>query len=121
MPYAVSHRRTRRRKEDKAIAESGRRGEPRPAVGLAVRTRRLRSGAAREPTRMQEASAPTTRSARTRPGRQDEVGTIEVGKRGDLALIALDEVTRRLSGSDVAAVVNYRGPRPSTRCSLIAG
>ena len=32
-------------------------------------------------------------------GRQDEVGTIEVGKRADLVLIALDEVTTWLCGS----------------------
>jgi 5-methylthioadenosine/S-adenosylhomocysteine deaminase len=29
-------------------------------------------------------------------GRQDEVGTIEVGKRADLMLIALDEVTHEV-------------------------
>jgi 5-methylthioadenosine/S-adenosylhomocysteine deaminase len=54
-------------------------------------------------------------------GRQDEVGTIEVGKRADLVLIALDEVTTRLCGSDGAAVVYYGLPQPSTRCSSTAG
>jgi hypothetical protein len=39
----------------------------------------------------------------------------------DLVLIALDEVTTRLCGSDVAAVVNYGVPLPSTRCSSTAG
>ena len=51
-------------------------------------------------------------------GRQDEV---EVGKRADLVLIALDEVTTRLCGSDDAAVVNNGVPRASTRCSSTAG
>jgi 5-methylthioadenosine/S-adenosylhomocysteine deaminase len=37
------------------------------------------------------------------------VGTIQVGKRADLVLIALDEVTTRLCGSDGAAVVNNGG------------
>jgi 5-methylthioadenosine/S-adenosylhomocysteine deaminase len=64
--------------------------------------------------------APTVGSA-INAGRQDEVGTIEVGKRADLVLIALDEVTTRLCGSDVAAVVNNGGATPSTRCSLTAG
>ena len=41
-------------------------------------------------------------------GGQDEVGTIEVGKRADLVLIALDGSPRG-RGSDVAAVVNYGG------------
>lgn len=42
-------------------------------------------------------------------GRQDEIGTIEVGRKADLVLIALDEVTTRLCGSDIATVVNYGG------------
>ena len=42
-------------------------------------------------------------------GRHDEIGTIEVGKKADLVLIALDEVTTRLHGSDIATVVNYGG------------
>jgi 5-methylthioadenosine/S-adenosylhomocysteine deaminase len=53
-------------------------------------------------------------------GRQDEVGTIEVGKRADLVLIALDEVTTRLCGSDVAAV-NNGGAAGVDRCSSTAG
>ena len=47
-------------------------------------------------------------------GRQDEVGTIQVGKRADLVLIALDEVTTGLCGPDGAAVVYYGVPQPST-------
>jgi hypothetical protein len=39
----------------------------------------------------------------------------------DLVLIALDEVTTRLGGSDVAAVVYYGVPQPSTWCSSTAG
>jgi cytosine/adenosine deaminase-related metal-dependent hydrolase len=51
-------------------------------------------------------------------GRQDLVGPIQVGKRADLVLLALDEVTTALCGPDGAAVVNYGGlSRPSTRCS----
>jgi amidohydrolase family protein len=42
-------------------------------------------------------------------GLQDEIGTIEVGRKADLVLIALDEVTTRLCGSDIATVVNYGG------------
>jgi 5-methylthioadenosine/S-adenosylhomocysteine deaminase len=40
-------------------------------------------------------------------GRQDEVGPIQVGKRADLVLLALDEVTTALCIPDGAAVVNY--------------
>jgi hypothetical protein len=54
-------------------------------------------------------------------GRQDGVGTIQVGKRADLVLIALDEVTTGLCGPDGAAVVYYGLPQPSTRCSSTAG
>jgi hypothetical protein len=39
----------------------------------------------------------------------------------DLVLIALDEVTTSLCGSDVAAVDLDGVPRPSTRCSSRAG
>ncbi len=39
-------------------------------------------------------------------GRQDEIRTIEVGRKADLVLIALDEVATRLCGSDIATVVN---------------
>ena len=42
-------------------------------------------------------------------GRQDEIGTIEVGRKADLVVIALDEVTTRLRGADIATVVNYGG------------
>jgi hypothetical protein len=44
-------------------------------------------------------------------GRQDEVGPIQVGKRADLVLLALDEVTTALCGPDRAAVVKYGGCR----------
>ena len=39
-------------------------------------------------------------------GRQHEIGTIEVGKRADLVLITLDDITTRLRGSDIGTVVN---------------
>ena len=122
-------------------SSSGRVGGEYLGCGLAVRTRRLLSGAAGEPTRNPGGHQLRQRAQlRTRPvhrdahaphgatgalvrggvrehadvprrygvedvlraatvggainaGRQDEVGTIEVGKRADLVLIALDEVT----------------------------
>jgi hypothetical protein len=54
-------------------------------------------------------------------GRQHEVGTIQSARSADLVLIALDEVTTGLCGPDGAAVVYYRVPQPSTRCSSTAG
>jgi 5-methylthioadenosine/S-adenosylhomocysteine deaminase len=43
-------------------------------------------------------------------GRQAEIGTIEVGKKADLVVIALDQVTTRLFGSDIGSVVNCGSP-----------
>ena len=43
-------------------------------------------------------------------GRQSEIGTIEVGKKADLVVIALDAVTTRLYGSDIGAVVDCGSP-----------
>ncbi|SFS15544.1 Cytosine/adenosine deaminase [Microbacterium sp. cf046] len=43
-------------------------------------------------------------------GRQAEIGTIEVGKKADLVVIALDQVTTRMFGSDIGAVVNCGSP-----------
>ena len=43
-------------------------------------------------------------------GRQAEIGTIEVGKKADLVVIALDQVTTRLFGSDIGAVVDCGSP-----------
>jgi cytosine/adenosine deaminase-related metal-dependent hydrolase len=39
-------------------------------------------------------------------GLRDEIGTIEVGKKADIVVIALDEVTTKLRGSDIGVVVN---------------
>ena len=138
----------------KAIADSGAAVKPRPAIGLAIRHRRHRSGAAGEPTRnpgghqlrqrAQRRTRPVHRDAHAphgatgalvrggvrrrgrassvrRRGRASErrpsaarstptarTGSerSRVGKRADLVLIALDEVTTRLCGSDVAACTN---------------
>ena len=54
-------------------------------------------------------------------GRQDEVGTIEVGKRADLVLIALDEVTTSCADPTARPSSTTGVPRPSTRYSSTAG